>query len=98
MDEIEHQVEKITKKRFFAGQAQYRLKWVGFSSKHNSWEPADHLNCPELLEEFEKQNAMAFCGRYTFYTDEHNLKFSFQILFHFRFQVQNVKTASWFTF
>lgn len=31
------------------------LKWKGWSSKYNSWEPVKHLQCTDLIEEFEKQ-------------------------------------------
>ena len=30
----------------------YLVKWKGWSNQHNTWEPKDHLNCPELIEEF----------------------------------------------
>lgn len=47
-------VEKIVGKRTSSnGRTEYYLKWVGFSSKSNTWEPKENLNCPELLKEFE---------------------------------------------
>lgn len=65
MAEKKYEVEKIIGKRFVRGKAQYRLKWDGFSTKYNSWEPAEYLSCSELLEDFEKRNVIVFCGKFT---------------------------------
>ena len=35
------------------------VKWVGYHEGHNSWEPVDNLNCPELVEEFHHANPNA---------------------------------------
>lgn len=32
----------------------YLVKWEGYDDSENTWEPVDHLNCNELLEEFER--------------------------------------------
>lgn len=57
--ESEFEVEKIVSKRFRKDVIQYRLKWFGFSSKENSWESIENLNCPRLINEFEMENAAA---------------------------------------
>lgn len=41
--EIEFTVEKITGKRGSGSRAQYRVKWVGYPSSKNSWEPLSNL-------------------------------------------------------
>lgn len=54
------EVENIISKRFIKGKVQYRLKWFGFPSKHNSWEPIEHMNCEYLIKQFElNKNAFA---------------------------------------
>lgn len=63
MGEMDCEVEKIIGKKIVRGEAKYLLKWVGFSPKYNSWEPAGNLNCPELMEDFENRNAIAFYGK-----------------------------------
>ncbi|KAI9646275.1 hypothetical protein NHQ30_005716 [Ciborinia camelliae] len=51
-----YEVEDIVDRRRFKGIVQYRVKWVGYESKHNTWEPAEILeqDVPYLVEDFEK--------------------------------------------
>jgi len=50
----EYVVEKILDKRVHAGRTEYLLKWKGYSSLENTWEPEDNLDCFDLLAEFNK--------------------------------------------
>ena len=54
--EIEYEIEKITDKRIkLNGKIEYKIKWLGYSDKESSWEPADQLyNAKEAIEEYEK--------------------------------------------
>jgi hypothetical protein len=54
VEEEDYIVEKIVDERYVDGTLEYFLKWKGYSSLDNTWEPADNLDCPELLEEFKK--------------------------------------------
>ena len=35
--------EKVQGMRVKAGEVEYRVKWKGWSSKDNTWEPRSHL-------------------------------------------------------
>ena len=54
MDE-EYVVEKVVDKRRVRGRVEYLLKWKGYPSSDNSWEPENNCGCPELIEAFEKK-------------------------------------------
>lgn len=59
-----YEVEKIISKRFKRGTCEYRLKWLGYTSKDNSWEPVAHLDCQELIDEFETRNVISVIGKF----------------------------------
>ena len=44
----------------FHNKLRYLVKWKGWPSSDNSWEPRENLeNSPELLEEFHKKHMNA---------------------------------------
>ena len=50
-------VEKILKKkRTENGEVRYLVKWDGYDSTENTWEPPENFSgCPQVLENFEKK-------------------------------------------
>lgn len=36
-------------------QIEYLIKWRGYPSSENTWEPRQHLNCARLLAAFDRK-------------------------------------------
>lgn len=50
-----YEVERIVRRRKKRGVWMYRVKWKGFDTKENTWEPEENLtSCKEMLENFLK--------------------------------------------
>jgi len=54
----QYQVEAILDKRKRGRKVEYLLKWKGYSDADNSWEDESHLNCPDLVREFERKQML----------------------------------------
>ncbi|KKZ66976.1 hypothetical protein EMCG_07334, partial [[Emmonsia] crescens] len=56
-EETEYLVEEILDKRIHYNKVQYLVKWEGYPSSENSWEPLWHLdNAEEEIEGYEAAN------------------------------------------
>jgi hypothetical protein len=68
----EYEVEKVLGHRTHGWwkKRQYLIKWKGYSEAHNSWEPEENLNAPDLVKEYHNQNR-ARIRRIVYKKDEH---------------------------
>jgi len=58
MSEEEYEVESIVNKRLRKGKAEYLVKWKGWEDPDdNTWEPIAHLDCKDLIDEYERTHA-----------------------------------------
>jgi len=54
----EYEVEKILAKRLTrGGKVEYLIKWAGYSSSANTWEPEENID-EDLVNEFEEEVRM----------------------------------------
>ena len=48
----EDEVQSIVDERVYRGQTQYLIRWKGYDSASDTWEPEKNLRCKELLKEW----------------------------------------------
>ena len=54
-----YQVKKLLKQRFYNGEPQFLVKWLGFPSSQNTWEPVTNILDKRLIANFYKQHPRA---------------------------------------
>lgn len=53
-DDRVYAAERILKKRIKKGKVEYRVKWKGWSQRHNTWEPEENILDDRLIEIFNR--------------------------------------------
>lgn len=89
-DQKEFEVEKIIEVHFKKNKTrEFLIRWKGFTSADDTWEPEENLNCPELIAKFMQKVEKAkitearelranrpHTKRYTLTTHEHGRRLS----------------------
>jgi Chromo (CHRromatin Organisation MOdifier) domain len=59
-DAEEYEVETIVNHRHFGRkqQLQYLIKWKGYPDADNTWESADHVHAPTLVQTYHRKNPL----------------------------------------
>ena len=52
-EEQMYEVDAIVDKKVRKGKVKYFVKWTGYDSSQNTWEPKEHLPI-DMVEEFEE--------------------------------------------
>lgn len=60
----QYDVEAILRRKIVDGKVFYRIKWLNFASKLNTWEPEENLFCNEILERFIISRANKIISEY----------------------------------
>ena len=60
-DAEEYEVETIVNHRHFGRkrQLQYLIKWKGYPDVDNTWESADHVHAPTLVQAYHRRNPIS---------------------------------------
>lgn len=57
--DIEYEVQEILGHKVVRGKNLYRIKWKGFTSDYDSWEPEESLgDCMDILSEYKNKNQL----------------------------------------
>jgi hypothetical protein len=51
----EYAVHHIVAHKMVRGELRYKIRWVGYSAKEDTWQRPDDLNCDKLLKAYWKQ-------------------------------------------
>jgi len=59
-DEEEYKVESIVNHRYHGRgrQLQYLIKWSGYPSSDNTWEPAEDVHAEDLVKSYHKRHPL----------------------------------------
>lgn len=56
-DDRVYAAERIMKKRVRVGKVEYLVKWKGWSTRYNTWEPEENILDIRLIDMFERSNS-----------------------------------------
>ena len=52
-------MEEILDSRMFRRRLQFKVRWEGYSTEHDSWEYATEVHAPDLVQEFYRKHPAA---------------------------------------
>lgn len=63
--EMEWEVQDIVDERTRKGKKEYLIRWKGCKAEQDSWEPAQNVNCPDIIGKFEKKHSATTAAKKT---------------------------------
>lgn len=52
------EVHEILNHKFTKRQRKFLVRWKGYDSRHDTWEPETSLNCPKILKSYLKSKSI----------------------------------------
>lgn len=56
--DVQFEVEKLLAHRGKKGLREFKVRWKNYGAKHDSWQKADSLNCPHVLNSYLKKRKL----------------------------------------
>ena len=60
--DLEYEIEKILGDRIHKKKLQFKIRWKNWPPEHDSWEPAENINAPDLIKDYQQSRGGVASG------------------------------------